>query len=132
MSRRPYKQPVSRTGWWLAQPRYIRYMMREISSLFIGGYALVMIVGLYRMSQGPHEYAAFYEALMGPAGVTYAVVTLLFAAYHTYTWFLVTPKAMPLVLAGKRVPGLVIIGAHWLGFLVASAALWALMTAGRY
>ena len=127
---RPYIRPVSRTGWWLAQPRYVRYMLREISSLFIGGYMLIMITGLYRLSQGPQEYAAFLTALLGPAGLAYALVTLVFAAYHTYTWFIVTPKAMPLVIAGKRVPGPLIVAAHWLGFAVVSVALWLLMTAG--
>lgn len=126
----PYIRPVSRTGWWLAQPRYVRYMLREISSLFIGGYMLILITGLYRLSQGPQEYAAFLAALFGPAGVAYALVTLVFAAYHTYTWFIVTPKAMPLVIAGKRVPGPLIVAAHWVGFAVVSVLLWLLMTGG--
>jgi len=124
MSGNPYNRPVSTTGWWLQQPRYVRYMLRELSSLFIGGYMLILTVGIYRLSQGQAEFEAFRQVLLGPVGRSYAVVTLVFAVYHTYTWFQVTPKAMPLVIAGKRLPGLLIVGGHWLGFVIASVGLW--------
>jgi fumarate reductase subunit C len=127
MSRRPYIRPVSRAGWWLSQPRYFRYMLRELSSLFIGGYMLILTVGLLRLSQGPAAYEAFLHNWLGPAGVSYAVFTLIFALYHTYTWFQVTPKAMPIVLAGKRVPGFIIVAAHWAGFALVSTVLWLLV-----
>jgi len=127
MSRRPYLREPSKTGWWLEQPRYIRYMAREMSALFIGIYALILIVGLFRLSQGEAAYAAFLATVEGPAGLIFAVVAFVFAVYHTYTWFQVTPKAMPLTFGGKRVPGAVIVAAHWFGFLVVSAALWLLV-----
>ena len=127
MSRRPYLREPSKTGWWLEQPRYIRYMAREMSALFIGIYALILIVGLFRLSQGEAAYAAFLATVEGPAGLIFAVVAFVFAVYHTYTWFQVTPKAMPLMFGGKRVPGAVIVAAHWFGFLVVSAALWLLV-----
>jgi len=101
-------------------------MMREISSAFIGFYVLALIVGLFRLSQGEAAYNEFLTAATGPAGLIFAVFALLFAIYNTYTWFQVTPKAMPLMLAGKPVPGTIIVAVHWLGFVVASAALWLL------
>ena len=127
MSRRPYLREPSKTGWWLEQPRYIRYMAREMSALFIGIYALILIVGLFRLSQGEAAYAAFLATVEGPTGLIFAIVAFVFAVYHTYTWFQVTPKAMPLTFGGKRVPGAVIVAAHWFGFLVVSAALWLLV-----
>jgi succinate dehydrogenase subunit C len=127
MSRRPYLREPSKSGWWLEQPRYIRYMAREMSALFIGIYALILIVGLFRLSQGEAAYAAFLATVQGPAGLIFAIVAFVFAVYHTYTWFQVTPKAMPLMFGGKRVPGAIIIAAHWLGFVVVSAALWLLV-----
>jgi len=127
MSRRPYLRELSKSGWWLEQPRYIRYMAREMSALFIGVYALILIVGLFRLSQGEAAYAAFLATVEGPAGLIFAIVAFVFAIYHTYTWFQVTPKAMPLMLGGKRVPGAIIIAAHWFGLVVVSAALWLLV-----
>lgn len=130
MSRRPYVREPSKTRWWLQQPRYIRYMMREISSLFIGVYVLILIAGLYQLSKGQAAYEAFLVAVKGPAGQVFAVVAMFFAAYHTYTWFQVTPKAMPLMMGSKRVPGAIIIAAHWFGFVLVGAALW-LLAGGR-
>lgn len=127
MSRRPYIREPSRTGWWLRQPRYIRYMLREISSLFIGIYVLILIVGLFQLSKGRAAYEAYLATAEGPAGLAFAVLAMFFAVYHTYTWFQVTPKAMPLMLGGKRVPGVIIVAAHWFGFVVISVALWALV-----
>ena len=126
MSRRPYIRERSRTGWWLDQARYVRYMLREISALFIGIYALVLSVGLFQLSRGERAYEEFLATTEGPAGLIFAVIAMLFAIYHTFTWFQVTPKAMPLELGGKRVPGAFIIAAHWLGFALVSIALWLL------
>jgi fumarate reductase subunit C len=127
MSRRPYRSELSKTGWWLKQPRYIRYMMREMSAAFIGIYVLILIAGLFRLSQGEAAYDAFLAVAEGPAGLTFAIIAMVFAMYHTYTWFQVTPKAMPLTLGGKRVPGTFIVAAHWLGFVGVSAMLWLLV-----
>ena len=127
MSRRPYKFEPSKTGWWLKQPRYVRYMMREMSAAFIGIYTLVLIAGLFRLSQGEGAYAEFLATAEGLVGLTFAVVAMVFAIYHTYSWFQVTPKAMPLMIGGKRIPGVFIVAAHWLGFVVVSVALWLLV-----
>jgi fumarate reductase subunit C len=127
MSRRPYRREVSKTGWWLTHPRYIRYMLREMSCIFIGAYAVLVIVGLWRLSQGQAAFEAYMATSYDTAGFAFAVPAMLFALYHTYTWFQVTPKAMPLVFAGKRVPGAVIVLGHWAGFIVASAIFWLLV-----
>ncbi len=123
MSRRPYVREVPRSTWWLKQPRYVRYMMREFSAALIGAYILVVIVGLARLSQGQQAYEAYLDAVWGGLGVAFSLIAMLFALYHSYTWFQVTPKAMPLVIAGKRVPGPLIVAAHWLGFAVVTLAL---------
>ncbi len=102
-------------------------MMREMSAFFIGVYVLILIVGLSQLAQGEAAYNAFLAIATGPAEVAFAIVTLIFAIYHSYTWFQVTPKAMPLILGGKRIPGAIIIAAHWFGFAVVSASLWLLM-----
>jgi succinate dehydrogenase subunit C len=127
MSRRPYKPEVSKSGWWLKQPRYIRYMMREMSAAFIGAYVLLSITALYRLSQGGAAYETFLATAEGPVGLTFAVAAIFFAIYHTYTWFQVTPRAMPLMIGDKRVPGALIVAAHWLGFVIVSGALWLLV-----
>jgi fumarate reductase subunit C len=48
------------------------------------------------------------------------LVCLAFAAYHSITWFAVTPKAMPLTLKGEPVSGTIIVGAHYAAWAVVS------------
>ena len=127
MNRRPYKPKLSKTSWWLKRPRYVRYMMREMSAAFIGAYVLVLITGLYRLSQGEAAYDTFLAAAEGSIELTFATIAIAFAIYHSFTWFQVTPKAMPLMFRGGRVPGAVIVAAHWLGFILVSVALWLLV-----
>ena len=119
MSRRPYVRAVRRT-WWLGKPRYVVYMIRELTSLFIGLYSAWLVIGLVRLAQGPTAWEAFLAATSSAPAVLFQFVCLAFAAYHSITWFAVTPKAMPLTLQGKPVSGNVIVAGHY--------AAWALVS----
>ena len=113
MSRNPYVRPVSKTGWWINSRRYREYMAREVTCVFIGAYAVLLTWGLMRLSQGQEAWDTFAAGITSPVGVVFHLLCLGFAFYNTITWFEVTPKAMPLVYKGKRVPGEVIVGGHW-------------------
>ena len=119
MSRRPYLRQVERS-WWLQHPRYIAYMIRELTSLFVGLYCALLVVGLVRLSQGAVAWDGFVAAFSSPFGVVFQWLCLLFAIYHSVTWFALTPKAMPLMVKGEPVPGAVIVGAHYLAWAAVS------------
>lgn len=120
MSRKPYIRPISNTSWWLAQPRYIRYMAREVSCVLIGAYTAVVVCGLVKLSQGAEAWGQFLNTLQSPLSIVFHLLALAFAVYHTTTWFNVTPKAMPLQVGDTMVPGPVIVGAHYAGWFVVS------------
>lgn len=125
MSRNPYIRPVSNTTWWLAQPRYMRYMAREVSCVLIGAYTGVLVWALVKLSEGAQAWAQFLECLQSPLSIAFHLLAFAFAIYHTTTWFNVTPKAMPLQLGETQVPGGMIIGAHYAGWAVVSIiVLW--------
>ena len=126
MSRRPFVREVPKASWFLRQPRYLRYMAREVTCLFIGAYTVLLLVGLARLAQGREAYEAFLQSLASSPGVAFHVVTLAFALYHTASWFNVTPKAMPIQLGEKFVPGGLIVGAHYAGWIVVSVIVLAL------
>jgi fumarate reductase subunit C len=119
MSRRPYMRKVERS-WWLRQPRYVRYMVRELTSLFVGLYCALLVVGLVRLSQGAAAWDGFVAAISSPLGVVFQLLCLVFALYHSVTWFALTPKAMPLMVKGEPVPGVVIVGAHYIAWAMVS------------
>jgi fumarate reductase subunit C len=120
MSAKPLVRPMSRTKWFLRQPRYLRYMAREVSCVFIGAWSFVALMALKRLSEGPAAYEAFLQALAHPLSVVFQLVTLVFALYHTTSWFNVTPKAMPVQRGEAFLPGGVIVGAHYGTWIVLS------------
>lgn len=122
MSRNPYVRAIT-SEWIFRHPRYMRYMLREFSCLFIGGWTLLMVWGLKQLAAGPAAWAGFLELLKSPASIVFHVATLAFAAYHSITWFNLTPKALPLQLGEDFVPGWVIAGAHFAAWAVVSAGL---------
>jgi len=122
MTRRPYLREVPRVRWFLRHPRYLRYMAREVTCVFIGAYTVLLIVGLKRLAQGEAAYEAFLAGLGSPAGIAFQVIALVFAAYHSLTWFNLTPKALPVQAGEDFLPARVIAGAHYAAWALLSAA----------
>ena len=122
MNRKPYVREVPKS-WWLGQRRYTIYMVRELTCVLIGAYVLVILVGLFRLSQGPAAYGAFLDALQNPLAIGFHLLAFALALFHTVTWFGLAPKAMPLRFGEKTVPGTAIIMAHYVVWFVVSAGL---------
>ena len=127
---KPYIREVSRYRWYFSSPRYLRYMAREVTCVFIGLHALMLLVALRRLSEGREAWEAFLQNLTGPAGVLLQLVILVFAVYHSTSWFNVTPKAMPVQVGENFLPGGVIIGAHYAAWLAVTLAV--LFLAGAF
>lgn len=123
MSRNPYVRPVSRTRWYFKHPRYLRYMSREVTCVFIGAFALLLLCAVERLSEGQAAWESFLAALTGPWSVLALVLVLAFALHNTTSWFNVTPKAMPVQIGESFLPGKFIVGAHYLAWLAVSLAL---------
>jgi fumarate reductase subunit C len=121
VTRKPYVREVT-WRWVLRHPRYLRYMAREFSCLFIGGYGLLMVAALRSLAEGPAAWQAFLEALKSPLCIAFHVLALGFATYHSLTWFKLTPKALPVQLGESFVPDGVISGAHYAAWAVVTLA----------
>lgn len=130
MSRKPYVREIPKFRWFFRQPRYLRYMAREFSCLFIGAYTLLLVAGLNSLSQGPAAYQGFLDWLGSPASIVFHVVALGFSAYHSMTWFNLTPKALPVQAGEDFVPDGVISGAHYAGWALLSLVV--LVLAGAF
>jgi len=129
VSRKPFVREMT-SEWIFRHPRYLRYMVREFSCLFIGAYTLLMVWGLKQLADGPQAWTGFLEALRSPASVAFHVLALSFALYHSVTWFNLTPKALPVQLGEEFVPGGMIAGAHYAAWALVSLAI--LLAAGAF
>lgn len=96
--RRPYVRPM--TGWWKRDPYFLRYMGMEATSVLVAVYAVILLVGLARLSQGEAAYNGWLEALKSPLSVGFHVLILAVFIYHTWSWFKIMPKTLPAISIG--------------------------------
>jgi fumarate reductase subunit C len=124
-----YRPRVS-TYWWLWQRAYLKFILRELSSVAVAYFVVLLLLQLRALSHGPEAYAAFQEWLKAPHVLVLNGVSLLFVLLHTVTWFNLAPRAMAVRLRGKRVPDLRIAGANYAVWLVVSVAVAWLILGG--
>ena len=120
MSRRPYVRDVPPTSWFFRMPRYMRYMTREVTSIFIGIYTVLMVFGLARLSEGPAQWDAFLASLRTPASVVFHALAFIFALYNSFTWFNVAPKALALQFGDEMAPPSIVASGHYIVWVLLS------------
>ena len=115
-----YRRPIPAT-WWLKRRPYTMFMIRELSSLAVGGYSFFLLYLAWKLGQGPEPYAAAIGVLTSPVSIVLHLVGLALALYHTTSWFNVTPKIIIVRLGDEPLPEPVIAGAHYAAWIAASA-----------
>ncbi|MEE8495715.1 MAG: hypothetical protein V3S21_04485 [Xanthomonadales bacterium] len=122
MSRRPYIRPYSKTTWYMRNGRYKIYMLREMTCLLVGFYSFLTIFALAALAASPVQWNDFLASQQNPAMISFHAIALLyFLWYQTFAWFKLAPKAMPVQLGEKKLPGGIIVIAHYVAWAVLSA-----------
>ena len=99
--RRPYVRPMQ--GWWKHNPFFVRYMVREVTSVAVWIYALILTFGVLRLGQGEAAWNGWLEAMKSPLSLILHLVLLISMVVHTHSWFEIMPKTMaPIVVNGER------------------------------
>jgi fumarate reductase subunit C len=124
-----YRRRVS-VWWWLESRSYTGFVLRELTSVFVAFFALVILWQVRAVGHGPEAYSRFLARMQTPLFLVLNGVALLFVLFHSITWFNLAPTAMVVRLRGKRVPDLVIAGANYAAWLVLSAAVAAILLRG--
>jgi fumarate reductase subunit C len=125
-TRQPYVRSMD--GWWRHNPFFIVYMIREGTAVLVVAYAVVLLFGVVRLAQGEAAYDGWLHALQSPWSLVFHLVLLASFIYHTWSWFSIMPKTMPVILiGGKRLQPAVITGVGLAVSAVACAALFLLV-----
>jgi fumarate reductase subunit C len=80
----------------------MRYMAREVTAVFVAAYAAVLLVGLVRLGHGEAAYDAWLQALKSPLSLLFHLILLATFIYHTWSWFNIMPKTMPMIFVGGK------------------------------
>jgi fumarate reductase subunit C len=114
-----YRRRVS-TYWWTSQWSYFKFILRELTSLSVAYFVVLVLVLLSALSDGPVAYARFQIWLNSPVAIVLNLVALILVVFHTVTWFNLTPRAMPVRVRGKRLPDWMIAAPNYVAWIVVS------------
>jgi fumarate reductase subunit C len=116
-----YRARVS-VYWWLGQWRYLKFILRELSSIFVAAFVIITLFQLRALRYGPEAYARFEHWLQTPAAIVLNAISFFFVVFHAITWFNLTPHALPVRIRGKRLPALLVAAPNYVVWLFVSAA----------
>ncbi|MGO9518465.1 MAG: hypothetical protein ACLPND_15615 [Candidatus Korobacteraceae bacterium] len=114
-----YRPHVS-VYWWLGEWHYLKFILRELSSVFVAVFVIETLFMLSSLRDGPEGYAYFQQVMRNPLLIVLNIVSFLFVVLHTITWFNLAPSAMPVRMGGKRVPGALIAAPSYVAWVIVS------------
>ena len=118
--------PLPKT-WWLRKQSYLLFVIRELTSLAVFSYAILIITAMWKATDDS-SFTTFFEFLMSTTSVLIHIGLLILAIVHTFTWIALTPKVMVVWQDDERVEPDVIAGANGILFLVISGVvLWVVL-----
>ena len=115
-----WSRPRMSTYWWLQRRSYFTFILRELSSIFVAWFVVYLLLLVRAVSHGDASYQQFLGWSGHPIVLVLNLVSFFFVVVHAVTWFNLAPQAMVVSVAGKRLPGVLIAGANYLAWALAS------------
>ena len=122
-----YRTQVS-TYWWSHEWPYLKFMLRELSSVPVAFFVVIILLQLWSLREGRESYLEFQQWLKHPVLIILNGLSFVFVLFHTITWFNLAPKAMVIRWRGKRVPNLLISSPNYVAWVVISGLVILLLT----
>lgn len=117
---KPYHKPMS-AFWWTEKKPYAQFMLRELTSVFVALYSLVLLFQARAIAQSVEAYNSFLAWLQNPLMIVLHFIALMFILFHCFTWFKLTQKALVVRLGKYHLPGSAITAANFAGWIFFSA-----------
>ena len=103
-------------NWWVQRRTYLLFIIRELTCVFVGGYALFLLV----LASRAGDQDAFAELLNSRLLIALQIIALPMLLYHSITWINLTPKVLVVWRGEERVSPLLIAGANYVAWAVIS------------
>lgn len=125
-----YKSELGRT-WWLKNPAFKAYMLREATVLPLVFFILCMLCGIYSLTKGEQSWLNWVAAMGNPLVLALNALALVASLYHAATFFVLFPRVMPIRVNGKKVSDQLIVAGQWAGvagvFVLAAWIFWGVL-----
>ncbi len=122
-----YRRHVS-TYWWLGQRHYLKFILRELSSVFVAFFVAITLLQLRALRTGPEAYARFQHTMKSPLMIALCLLSLFFLVFHSITWFNLTPRAIAVRMRGKRLPDFMVAAPNYVIWAAISGAVaWVIL-----
>ena len=103
--RKPYNPPVQKLSWWLENPFYIYYMVREGTAVLALLAVLEIVFGIFMLAkcqlaanvslEDVKPLVWYLQNFLGnPVIIVLNVIILVSQLFHAVTWFSLMPKAV--------------------------------------
>ena len=107
--------------WFLHNRHLVKFMIRELTSFFVAGYAIFLLVMIYQANRGPGEFHQFYTRVLQSGWFkAYGWISLIFVGFHSLTSFNAAPTIMAPRWGEDKVDPRMIIGANYALWLIVS------------
>ena len=80
-----YRRPMPFT-WWLQNATYFRVVVRELTCIFVGLFAVLTLELVLALGRGPEAYAAFTARLDSAGYIAFSLVAFAAVVYHAVTF----------------------------------------------
>lgn len=106
--------------WWTKRSSHLQFILRELTSLAVAYFSLVLLYLTISLSQGEESYLEFISHLGTPSMMILNTIALGGLLYHSISWFNLAPKAMVIKLGKQRIPDLLITASNYFGWIIVS------------
>ena len=120
-------RPRMSTYWWLGKWPYVKFILRELSSVFVGWFVIYLLLLARAVAADEAAFKAFIAWSCTSYVLGLNAIAFLFIMFHAITWFALAPKAIVAHLGKTRVPPELIAGSNYGGWVVVSAAIYWLL-----
>ena len=110
-----YIRPMP-ANWWMMKKAYVLFIIRELTCVFVGGYALFLLLLVSRAGD-PKAFAELLDSLWL---IALQIIALPMLLYHSITWINLTPKVMVVWRGEERVSPLLIAGVNYVAWAIVS------------
>jgi fumarate reductase subunit C len=117
--------------WWLERWSYTKFVLRELTSVFVAGTSLLMLWQVRALAAGPDAWNRALDRLASPAAVAVVLLGLVALVYHSVTWFALAPRAMVVRVAERRLPDALVSGLNYAAWAAVSAVVAAVVWSVR-